>query len=76
MWDERESGDKRNGAADILASWTIVAVILFGMAAWSALRPFMTDASAPIVAGRDALEPGGMPVVPNAVAPTDDNRQR
>ncbi len=76
MWDERESGDKRNSTADILASWTIVAVILLGMAAWSALRPFMTDASVPIVVGRDALEPGGIPVVLNAVAPADDNRQR
>ncbi len=76
MWDERESGDKRNGAADILASWIIVAAILLGMAAWSCLRLFMTDASAPIVAGRDAPEPGGIPVVLNAVAPTDDNRQR
>ncbi len=76
MWDERESGDKRNGAADILASWTIVAVILLGMVAWSALRLVMTDASAPITAGRDALEPGETPVVLNAVAPADDNRQR
>ena len=76
MWDERESGDKRNGAADILASWTIVAVILLGMAAWSALRLFMTDASAPIVVDRDALEPGETPGALNAVAPTDDNRQR
>lgn len=76
MWDERECGDKRNSAADILASWIIVAVILLGMAAWSGLRLFMTDASAPIVAGRDAPEPGEIPMVLNAVAPTDDNRQR
>jgi len=76
MWDERECGDKRNSAADILASWIIVALILLGVAAWSGFRLFMTDASAPVVASRDAPEPSEVPVVLNAIAPTGDNRQR
>jgi len=76
MWDERESGDKRSSAADILSSWIIVALILLGVVAWSGFRLFMTDASAPVVASRDAPEPGEIPMVLNAIAPTDDNRQR
>jgi hypothetical protein len=74
MWDERECGDKRNSAADLLSSWIIVAAIVSGVAVWSGLPLLMRDTSAPNVASREV--PGEIPLVLNIFAPADDNRQR
>jgi hypothetical protein len=62
MWDERECGEKRAGAADILSSWALVAAILLGIALWPTLQLLLTDAMGPIPAGRDASAPSASPV--------------
>jgi hypothetical protein len=51
MWDERECGEKRAGAADILSSWALVAAILLAIAIWPGLQLLLTDAMGP--------DPGG-----------------
>ena len=61
MWDERECGEKRAGAADILSSWALVAAILLGIAIWPGLQLLLTDAMEPIPAGRDASAPSEYP---------------
>jgi hypothetical protein len=76
MWDERECGDKRNSAADVMSSCVIVGVIVVGVAVGAGLQVFMVDTSAPSMAGRVALEPGEIPTVLSAIAPADDSRQR
>jgi len=69
MWDNKECHDTRISIADILSSWAIVAAILLGMAAWSALQLLMTDTREPIVASRDASAPSEIPLILNAIAP-------
>jgi hypothetical protein len=68
MWDERDCGDKRSSAADVLSSRLIVGLIMLGVAAGAGLQLFMTDTSARITpAGRDAPAPGEKPMVLDAV---------
>jgi uncharacterized protein HemX len=76
MWDESECGEKRSSAADVLSSWLIVGAIALGVAVGLGVQLFMPDRSASITASRDAQEPGEIPTVLSAIAPTDDDRQR
>ena len=69
MWDDGECRESRADGSAIISSWVIVALILVGVFAWWTLDQIMTNATAPIVAGRDALGSGESPAVPVAVAP-------
>jgi hypothetical protein len=43
MWTERQWRDRRIGTREILWSWTIVALIALGVAAWDGVRAILPE---------------------------------
>ena len=43
MWTERQWRDRRIGVREILCSWTIVALIVLGVAAWGGIHALLTE---------------------------------
>jgi len=69
MWDEPEGHDSRADGTAIIWSWAIVALIVVGLFAWSAVDQIMTNAPASVVAEPSSSGSGKTPAGLNEVAP-------
>jgi hypothetical protein len=47
MWTERQWRERRIGVREILWSWTIVAAIALGVAAWDGVRALLPELDRP-----------------------------